>query len=363
MARAASPRSTPLFLHDAAASPHAPDPDRQHDHTYLDSSGIVFLSSSIVAEYVLRSPENNLLQRQGRQVSNGYSLGITLFDIERKRITRHSEIPVPGKFIRVFRSAQGGLLICTRSWVESLSLTLEVLHQVPISPRYGDSDVSSDTDIDGAHLYLTGESADPCPQLVQVLDAVSLHTQASWCFQSAASTAFFRDTALQYDPGNGADLRVFLNGRQQTTLKPPSLFATTQAIPLSASSFLLTNGSALLGYRLDAGLAYFAPVAKHALIVSPIHCTAAGSQCAMALAVPKSDPLVLSLQTTYSRVDIAAIDAASGKLRTRFSIRALFPRPSRIAIGDFADLRVVLAPQGQRVAVWHGSTWAVYATQ
>jgi hypothetical protein len=83
----------------------------------------------------------------------------------------------------------------------------------------------------------------------------------------------------------------------------------------------------------------------------------------MALAVPKSDPLVLSLQTTYSRVDIAAIDAASGKLRTRFSIRALFPRPSRIAIGDFADLRVVLAPQGQRVAVWHGSTWAVYATQ
>ena len=360
--QAGSSRPIPLIVHDTAASPQPSNSDAEHLHTYLDSSGILFLSASTLAEYVLRAPENNLLVRNGRQVTNRYLLTISLFDVEKNRIIAHSDLPVPGRFLRVFRSAQDGLLLVTHSWVAALSPALETVHQVPISPRFGDADVASDTDIDGAHLYLAAESNDGCTQLVQQIDSASLTVENSWCLQSAAPAAFFRTTALQYSHDAGADISVLRDGHFFTHLKPPSAFATTQAIPLSDNTFLLTNGSALLDYQLDAGLDFLSSPAKHGVIVSPIHCDVTASICAMALAIPKADPLVLSLTTTYKRVDLVTFDAASGHLHSRQSILTLFKRPAQININDFSDLRVVLAPHGEYAAAWRGSTWVVFNT-
>ena len=362
LARAASYRATPLLLHDASTSPLPATEGAQRFHTYLDASGILFLSANTIAEYVLHAPENNLLVRDGRQVTNRYLLTISLFDIDQKRLISHRNIPVPGKFVRVFRSAQGGLLLVTRSWIAALSPTLETIRQVPIDPRFGTADVSSDTDIDGAHLYLTGESADGCPKLAEQIDAASLDSQNSWCFQDDAPTAFYRTTALQFHAKACADLHVFRDGHSLTQLKPPSLFATTQAIPLSSQAFLLTNGVALINYRLNTGLDFFSSPAKHGLLVSPIHCSVNATTCATTLAIPKADPLVLSLTTTYKRVDLVTFDTVNGRLHTRHSILALFKRPTHVNFNDFSDLRVVLAPHGQRAAAWHGSTWVVFNT-
>ncbi len=360
VARAASYRATPLLLHDATTSPLPAGAGAQHFHTYLDASGILFLSANTIAEYVLHAPENNLLVRDGRQVTNSYLLTISLFDIDQKRLISHTDVPVPGKFVRVFRSAHGGLLLVTHSWIAALSPSLETIRQVPIDPRFGTAVVASDTDIDDAYLYLTGESSDGCPKLAEQLNAASLATENSWCFQDDAPTAFYRTTALQFHAKAGADLHVFRDGRALTQLKPPSLFATTQAIPLSSQAFLLTNGVALINYSLDAGLDFFSSPAKHGLLASPIHCSVSATTCATALAIPKADPLVLSLTTTYKRIDLVTFDTVNGRLHSRHSILALFKRPTHVSLNDFSDLRVALAPHGERAAAWHGSTWVVF---
>lgn len=175
---AAVPEKTKaVFRHDARLSGSASASSNEEWNAYLTSSGIVFLSDRTVAEFVLRSQEGNLLERHERQVTNGYMLTITLFDLEQRKPVAKNDIAVPGRFIRLFRSRDGNLIVCTQSWIALLSPALQELQRVRVSERFGNGQVQPAVDIAGEHVYLTGESAGQCPNLVQVLDADSLVTQ------------------------------------------------------------------------------------------------------------------------------------------------------------------------------------------
>ncbi|HEX4006105.1 MAG TPA: hypothetical protein VHX60_08010 [Acidobacteriaceae bacterium] len=363
VAGAAQPEKKPVFEHDAKLSEPTSIAASEGWSPYFASSGIVFLSDQTVAEYVLRSQEGSLLQRHERQVTDGYMLTITLFDLEQKKAVAKNDIAVPGRFVRLFRSKDGNLILCTQSWIALLSPALQELQQVRVSERFGNEQVLPAVDIDGEHLYLAGDSAGQCPNLVQVLEADSLVTQGWWCLKEKAQDAFYGDTAVQYHERRDSILQIYRNGSQSATIHPSGLIVAAQAISLPGNLLLVSNGGSLLGYDLGKGEEFFAPVAQHWNIVSPISCDVAGDNCAMALAIPKLDPFDVARKTTYKDVAVALVNSRDGKVRFQQSIRNLFSNPSRIGMSDLSDISVTVAPDGKYVGVWHGSTWEVYPAQ
>jgi hypothetical protein len=362
-AGAAVPERTAMFEHDAKLSDSASASSKEGWSVNFSSSGIVFLSDRTVAEYVLRSQEGTLLQRHERQVNDGYMLTITLFDFEQKKAVAKNDIAVPGRFVRLFRSRDGNLILCTQSWTALLSPALQELQRVRVSERFGNEQVLPAVDINGEHVYLAGESADQCPNLVQVLDADSLVTQGWWCLKEKAQDAFYGNTAVQYHERRDSVIQIYRNGGQTATIHPPGLIVAAQAISLPGNSLLVSNGGSLLGYDLGKGEEFFTPVAQHWNIVSAINCDVAGDNCAMALAVPKLDPFDVARKTTYKDVAVALVNSRDGKVRFQQSIRNLFSNPSRIGLSDLSDISVTVAPGGEYVGVWHGSTWEVYPAQ
>lgn len=363
VARAAQPEKTPVFEHDAKLSESTSSAASEGWNPYFGSSGIVFLSDQTVAEYVLRSQEGSLLQRHERQVADGYMLTITLFDLEQRKAVAKNDIAVPGRFVRLSRSRDGNLIVCTQSWIALLSPALQELQQVRVSERFGNEQVLPAVDIDGKHLYLAGESAGQCPNLVHVLDADTLVTQGWWCLKEKGQDAFYGDTAVQYHERRDSVIQIYRNGGQTATIHPPGLIAAAQVISLPGNSLLVSNGGSLLGYDLGKGEEFFTPVAQHWNIVSPINCDVTGDNCAMALAIPKLDPFDVARKTTYKDVAVAVVNSKDGKVRFQQSIRNLFSNPSRIGLSDLSDISVTVAPDGKYVGVWHGSTWEVYSVQ
>lgn len=363
---------TPLFEHDVRLSESASNSANEGWNPYFGSSGIVFVSDQTVAEYVLRLQEGSLLQRHAPQASDGYTLTITLFDLEQKKAVAKNDIPVPGKSIRLFRSKDGNLILCTQSWIALLSPGLQVLNQVRLSERFGDADVLSAVDITGEHLYLAGESTEQCPELVQVLDAELLVTQKWWCLNEktpsafyGAQSAFYGDAAIQYHKGGSggiSTLQIYRNGGRGGTIHPPGLGYAEQAIFLS-QNVLLLNGASLLRYDLRKGVEFSTAVAKNWNIVSPINCDAAGRACAMAIAISKSDFFDVARETILKDVAIAVVNAKDGGVLFRQSIKNLFSDSSHIKFSDVSDIRLVVAPDGKCVGVWHGSAWQAYAVQ
>lgn len=363
-ARVSVPEKRPVFEHDARLSDSASASSSQGWNAYFSSSGIVFLSDRIVAEYVLRSQEEgSLLQRHERQVTEGYTLTITLFDLEQKKVIAKKDIAVPGRFIRLFRSRDGNLIVCTQSWIALLSPEFQELQQIRISERFGNQEVLPAVDINGEHLYLVGEAAGQCPSLVQVLDAGSLVTQGWWCLKEKAQDTFYGDTAIQYHERRDSVIQIYRDGGQTATIHPPGLIVAAQAISLSGNSLLVSNGGSLLRYDLEKGERFFTPVAQHWNIVSPINCDAIGDNCAMALAIPKLDPFDVARKTTYKDVAVALVNSRDGKVRFQQSIRKLFSKPLRIGLSELSDISVTVAPDGKYIGVWHGSNWEVYPAQ
>jgi hypothetical protein len=361
--RAAVPERNAVFEHDARLSASASASSNAGWNVYLGSSGIVFLSDRTVAEYVLRSNEDNLLQRHEKQATDGYMLTITIFDLEQKKAVAKNDIAIPGRFVRLFRSRKGNLILCTQSWVALLSGGLQILNQVKLSERFGNVNVSFAVDINQEHLYLVGEAAAGCPNLVEVLDSDSLTTQDWWCLKEKAQDAFYGDTAVQYHERRDSILQIYRNGIQSTTIHPPGLIVAAQVILLPGNFLLVSNGGSLLGYDLGKGEEFFAPVAQHWNIVSPIECDAVGDNCAMVLAIPKLDPFDVARKTTYKDVAVVVVSPRDGKVRFQQSIRNVFINSSRIGLSDLSDIRVAVAPDGKYVSVWHGSAWEVYPAQ
>lgn len=361
--QAVQPVNGTQFEHDAKSSESGSGPDTQRRNAYIGSSGVVFLSNQTIVQYVLRSAEDNLLQRHEEQVSSSYVLTISLFDLDQKKAIAKNDISVPGKTIQLFRSRNGNLILFTSSWVALLSPQLQVLHQVQLSERFGDGYVSAAIDINGAHLYLSGTSDEECPVSVQVLDSESLLTQSWWCLKEQANSAFYGNTAVQYHERRDSTLQIYNQGIAGATLHPPGLIVAAEAIMLPNDLLLVSNGGALLGYHLGKGMEFFAPVMRRWNIVSPISCDATGDNCAMALAIPKSDTFDVARETTYKDVEVAVVSSRDGSVRFRQSIRAQFSDSSRINLHSLSDVRITMAPDGKRVGVWHGSVWDVYAVQ
>ena len=182
-------------------------------------------------------------------------------------------------------------------------------------------------------------------------------------FEGKSAKHFYGNTAVQYHASRDSTLRIYDQGAPGAILDPPDLIVATQAIVLPEDLLLISDGGYLLGYGLRKGAEFSKAIAKNWSIVSPISCDAAGSACAMAIAISKSDFFDVARETIFKDVALAAVSTRDGSVVFRQPIKKLFSVPSRIELSDLSDIRVAVAPDGGFVGVWHGSVWEVYAVR
>jgi hypothetical protein len=358
-AQAIAPDVVALFKHDAMLSELGSSSSGQTSSIYLESSGILFLSDHQVLEFLLRSNGDRLVRRLGTLPTDAYILTLSLFDVDEGRTIAQDDISVPDKTVQLFRSNRGNIILCTQSWITLLSPQLQLLHNIAMSGRFEEGYISAATDINGAHVYLSGKSAKECPQSVRVLDSESLLAADWWCFTGQAKNVFHGETAVRYHERIDSILTIYNKGMQSATITPPGLLVAAQVILLTDDLFLV-NGGNLLGYSLRKGVVFSAPIIRNWNVVSPISCDAMGEHCGMALALAKPNFFDITREETYKDVLIAIVSSRDGRVLFRHSIRTEFSSP--IKLGG-VHIQVSLAPDGKRIAIWRGSAWEVYQIQ
>jgi hypothetical protein len=342
-----------LFRHDSGSWPESAPGTSENRITYLDHSGVRLLTDGTALEYVLSSEGYPLLNRPERQgSSNGYDLKLSIFNLDQKEPVAVKDISLPGKSFRVFQTASGKVVVVSESQIVTISPTLEILQQVPLESHFRGGQIWSATDLNGAHLYLIGNSTEQCPTLVQILDSDSLLPTGSWCLSGDSARAFFGDTSVEYNKGKNSTVSVYQEGKQANRFDLPKLPFIEQVVLLSDHSLIAVDGANLLSYTVGRGIAYYVPVLHRYNIDFPITCDVVGRACAFVLVKPASDFFDVRSKTTFKDVAVAVVDVGNGKIRFLSSIRGRFKNVS--------DVHVSISPGGNRVAIWFGSFWEVY---
>jgi hypothetical protein len=352
-------QNTPMAEHDARSFASTSDIG-DNANVVSDSSGVVFLSEELILQYVLHSKAASPVPGATHQAIESYILTLSLFDIGKNGIVAKTELPVPSRIVHVFRSHDGSIIVATQGSITLLSPELSVTNNVPMDERLGSSYIRSAVDIDGSHVYLSGESRKECPQVVQVLRADSLIQDSWWCLENNQRSSFYGETAAEYHPSRDANITVYHGGHRTDTFALPGMLFISEATLLPENRLIATDGDRVVSFQLSDGVNFALPIGKKGNIASPFSCTSNGDACAAIVAVPKSNVLDVKHETTFKDAQIIVFNSQSGGVRLRQSIHQS-SHGNRIVQRDVSETKVVISPNGRRAAAWYGSAWALYS--